>query len=376
MTTKRAQGEGTFDQRPDGSWRFRMLVNGQRVTGSGPTQAQAKKAAKERAKLASTNPTRGTFRELFEEWELLPKDVILIQSTTRDTYRFLISKHFLPQLGDEKVSKMTEVKVAAAMSNLNGLSISTRRNAYAGLVKVLDYAVSQKRVGTNVARLCDRPTSVESAGREITQDEVLRILKASEGDRYEVAAWLGFGCGLRRGEILGLRWVDVDLERGELAVDGKVGNVTRSSAGLVAGPPKTRKGARRVPIPAEVIDKLRAHRLDQLKEQLKAGDAWRYSGAVLTNEIGGYVEPRALSRSWNRWAKTAKVNERGTHAGRHYAASTLLASGKASVADVAAQLGHDPAVLLTTYAVAVAEGQRAAADVLGASLTKVKTTDS
>jgi integrase len=353
-----------------------MLVNGQRVSGSGPTQAKAKKSAKERAKLAAKHQTRGTFKELFEEWETLPKDIILIGPSTRDTYRFLIRKHFLPTLGDEMLTKMTEAKVAKALGSLNSLSTSTRRNAYAGLVKVLDYAVSQKRVGTNVARLCNRPVGVSTAGREITQDQVLRILKAARGDRYEVAAWLGFGCGLRRGEILALRWVDVDFERGELAVDAHVGNLTRTSAGLIAGPPKTERGARRVPIPAEVVTRLRAHRRRQLEEQLKAGDAWRYVGTVLTNEIGGYVEPRSLSRSWNKWAKSANVNERGTHAGRHYAASTLLASGRASAADVAAQLGHNPAVLLTTYAAAVAPSQRAAADVLGASLAKVSKTKS
>jgi integrase len=90
---------------------------------------------------------------------------------------------------------------------------------------------------------------------------------------------------------------------------------------------------------------------------------------VLTNGVGGLVEPRTLSRAWEEWAKAAGVEDTGTHLGRHYAATSLLASGAASVADVAALLGHDPAVLLNTYATAVAAGQRAAVDVLGASLT-------
>lgn len=96
---------------------------------------------------------------------------------------------------------------------------------------------------------------------------------------------------------------------------------------------------------------------------------WADTDLVVTNEVGGLVEPRSLSRAWHGWARKAKVTDRGTHAGRHNAATTMLASGRASVADVAAQLGHDPAVLLNTYAVAVVDGQRAASDALGDSLS-------
>jgi len=104
--------------------------------------------------------------------------------------------------------------------------------------------------------------------------------------------------------------------------------------------------------------------------QLRAGSAWTESGHVLTNEIGGMGEPRTLSRVWQAWAVKAKVNDTGTHVGRHFATPTLLASGHASVAYVAAMLGHDPSVLLSTYAVAVADGQRAVSSALRAALSK------
>jgi integrase len=90
---------------------------------------------------------------------------------------------------------------------------------------------------------------------------------------------------------------------------------------------------------------------------------------VLTNELGGMAEPRQLSRVWSGWARRAGIKDRGTHVGRHFAATTLLASGRASVADVAQMLGHNPSVLLDTYASAIADGQRAAADVLGSALS-------
>jgi integrase len=81
------------------------------------------------------------------------------------------------------------------------------------------------------------------------------------------------------------------------------------------------------------------------------------------------VDPRNLSRAFVEWAKAAGVSDAGTHLGWHFAATMMLSSGRASVADVAAVLGHDPAVLLTTYAAAVSEGQNAAASALGEVLT-------
>ena len=129
--------------------------------------------------------------------------------------------------------------------------------------------------------------------------------------------------------------MDVDLQAGELAVSG---NLTRSSAGLVRGKTKTRRGQRRVPIPASVVKALKTQQRRQKAERL-AARFWQDEGLVVTNEIGGAVEPRALSRAWAGWARTAGLRDRGTHAGRHYAASTLLSSGRASVADVAASHG-------------------------------------
>lgn len=105
-----------------------------------------------------------------------------------------------------------------------------------------------------------------------------------------------------------------------------------------------------------------------VRERLAAGDLWADSGHVLTTHHGQVLEPRNYSRVWSGWAAAAKLPNKGTHTGRRYAATRLLASGRASVADVAAALGHDPSVLLNTYAIAVADGQLSAADALGATL--------
>lgn len=363
MSGKRSAHEGHYERRGN-AWRCRLMIDGVRVSGTGPTRSAAKAAARERARVATATRTGDTLAGALDAFEAAPLDRVRLRPTTRDQYVALVRGRLVPTLGGVRLDRLTARTIAATFATMGG-SASTRRSTYAALVKVLDLAVTDHRVGRNVARDVERPRAGEAVPRTVDVDDARAILAAARGHRYEVAAWLAFGCGLRRGEVLALRWADVDLDAGELAVTG---NLTRSSAGLVRGRPKTRKGTRRVPLDPVVVDELLAHRARQAADRLRLGESWGTSDAVVANEAGGWVEPRTLSRVWASWAREAGVEDTGTHTGRHYAASTLLASGEASVADVAAQLGHDPAVLLTTYAVAVAEGQRRATGALAASL--------
>lgn len=362
--TKRGHGEGSYTVRPDGRVQFRVMVSGRSVSATGRNRSEARSKALARVELMGEQRTTTTVRDLLDEWKALPALERGLRPTTADNYAYLLSAHVLEAVGAVRIEALTKRDVAQALAGITG-SASTRRSVYAALVKLLDYAVGQGLAGRNVARDVPRPKRAESAARDVTDAEAVRLLKAAAGHRWEVAAWLGLGLGLRRGEMIGLDWSDVDLEAGVAHIRG---NVTRSSAGLVRGEPKTKRGRRLVPVPPLVVAALKAHRARQAAERLAAVH-WEEGDHVLTNEIGGLVEPRALSRAWASWARAARMTDRGTHTGRHYAATTLLASGRASVADVAAMLGHDPAVLLSTYAAAVADGQRAAADALGDALS-------
>jgi integrase len=365
MTTRRGDHEGTYTQRADGSWQAKIRVHGQRVSGSGTSRRAALAAARARAALVGAQRSTLTVKGLVEEWSALAPSAVGLRSATHDQYRYLLRGRVVPLIGAVRVDRLTKRDVAQCFPVGTSVAASTLRSSYAALVRVLDYAVDRGLVAANVAREVKRPPQPQCRpSRQVSPEQVTKILVAASEDRLGIAVWLAFGCGLRRGEVLGLRWSDVDLERRELHVTG---NVTRTSAGLVRGVPKTRRGLRVVPMPDQVVEALKAHRARQLTERL-ASPLWVDCGHVLTSEIGTILEPRKLSRSWRSWSRKAGIKDTGTHVGRHYAASTLLASGHASVADVAAALGHDPAVLLSVYAVAVAKGQRAAADHLGSTL--------
>lgn len=363
MSGRRNNGEGIYTPRPNGTWQFRIRVNGHRVSGTGPTKTAAKAVAMERAALVGERKTTDTVSDLFDKWRGLSLDDRGVRATTADQYVSLIRTHVIPTLGDVRADRLTKRQVADLLDGMTGAA-STRRSTYAALAKLMDYAEQRGYVSRNVVRDVPRPKTRKAAPRDATAADAAALLSKADGHRWAVAAHLAFGCGLRRGEILGLKWTDIDWTRGVLTVTG---NVTRSSAGLVRGRPKNDRGVRQTPIPAPTLAALKAHRKAQSSERL-AATFWHDTGLVLTNEVGGAVDPRNLSRAWRGWASQAGLSDTGMHLGRHFAASALLSSGQASAKDVADMIGHDPSVLLNTYANAVAAGQRAAADALGDAL--------
>lgn len=343
------------------------MVDGRRIDGNGRTRKAARADAESKARSAGATTGPMTVQGLYDDWAAHAPEDHGLRGTTFDQYCSLIRTKITPEIGKNKVSAITQKTLTDLVRSWEG-SASTRRSAHAALVKLFDHAVSLDLLARNIARDIPRPSASPPRHRSIALDDLARMLAAAKGHRWEAAVWLAFGLGLRRGEILGLRWDDVDLEAATATISLE-GNLVRSSQGLVSGPPKTRSGLRQVHLPQAVVAALRNRLTKQAEEQLKSS-VWCGSGHVISTHMGGPVEPRAFSRVWRSWANKAGLEDTGVHVSRHYAATVMLGSGQASVADIAAALGHDPAVLLSTYAVPVAEGQRRAADVLGGTLVK------
>ena len=142
--------------------------------------------------------------------------------------------------------------------------------------------------------------------------------------------------GLRRGEVAGLLWSAVDLDKGELMVRH---TLSRVGAELLLTEPKTDRSRRRVPLHAGVVTQLRAHRTRQLQERLQAGDQWTDTGAVFATEFGTMVDPRNLLRAVEIAARKAGIEDVGAHTMRHCAAVAWLESG-VHIKAAADLLGH------------------------------------
>jgi integrase len=180
-----------------------------------------------------------------------------------------------------------------------------------------------------------------------------------KGDRFE-ALWLcAPTLGLRKGELLGLRWTDIDFDAGTLRVRQAL---QRVGGRLLLVEPKTSLSRRTVPVPTATLAALRSRRAQQDEEQLAAGTAWVQSGLVFTTHIGRPIDPRNLSRSWYLIRERAELGPVRVHDLRHSCASFMLAAG-ASPRTVMKTLGHSQIGLtMNTYTHVLPDLERTAVD--------------
>ena len=169
-----------------------------------------------------------------------------------------------------------------------------------------------------------RPTVSRTEAKYLPAADVVRLLDAARELRYYVAVALMAATGLRRGEVSGLAWSDIDLSKGELRVRH---TLSRVDGELILIEPKTDRSRRRVPLHAGVVTALKAWRTRQLQERLAAGDQWVETGMVFATELGTMVDPRNLLRTVEVAAAKAGIEKVGAHTMRHSAAVAWLESG-------------------------------------------------
>jgi integrase len=187
------------------------------------------------------------------------------------------------------------------------------------------------------------------------------------GDRLEALYAVAITTGLRRGEVLGLRWEDVDLDEGTLAVRRAL---QRLSGGLQFTEPKTDRARRTLALPAVTVAALRAHRKRQLEERMAAGSRWHEMGLVFSTGIGTPLDPADLNHHFRRTLERARLPQKRFHDLRHGAASALLAA-EVHPRVVMEILGHSNISLtMNTYTHVVEQLKREAAAKMDALLAE------
>ncbi len=377
MTAKKTQarrdGEGSIRLRADGKWEARLrLDNGKRVSAYRKTEDGAEQALEDmRAREKDGKPVLDSGAKL-KTWIALWIEATLPASgravSTQDLYRCMLTRHVVPKkLGGVALRDVRASALEVLLHDVSEkISPTTGRQVYAALSACFATAVRDKLIAANPLEGVKRPSVPTKKPRALSADQVRSIIEKSKDHRHGALVVLLATTGLRRGEALALLWTDLDLEAGELSVNA---NLTRTSAGLIRGAPKTAAGIRTVPLPKVTLAALREHRKNQNTERLKIGSVWSNSGLVFTQADGKATEPRNVSRWYSTVAKACGVEDEGMHALRHYAATAMIASGTASIRDVADILGHaSPTITLEIYTASLASAQRKAIDALGDAL--------
>jgi integrase len=170
----------------------------------------------------------------------------------------------------------------------------------------------------------------------MTLAQAKALLECARGERLEAAIRCGLMLGLRPGELLGLCWADIDLDRGRLTVNH---SLRREDNRLRIGTPKTARSVRTIDMPTALTESLRAHKAHQAVERLHAGPAWLDLDLAFPTETGTPIDPSNLRRTFSRLTTRAGIGHWHPHEMRHSAASLLSHNGVPieAVADV---LGH------------------------------------
>ncbi|WP_179475591.1 site-specific integrase [Mycolicibacterium vinylchloridicum] len=224
----------------------------------------------------------------------------------------------------------------------------------------LDDAMRQGLVTRNVARMVKRPAIKHHEMATWTPEQATQFRDHVRDDRL-AACWLLTLAGLRRSEILGLRWSDVDFDSDTVSV--AQGRVVVPGVGTVTGDPKSKRSRRALPMPMEILTALRKFRVQQASERLSFGSAYHESGLVAVNEDGSPIRPETYSAEFALRSKSAGVPAIRLHDVRHTAATMLLDAGTTAIA-TAKWLGHDPAITLRVYGHVYDDALAAAGDAL------------
>lgn len=295
-----------------------------------------------------------------------------VSAKTLDGYAATIRLHVLPTLGRVRVQQLTPAQLQAFYSQKidGGCGPRTIELCHTHISQALDEAVNLGWVARNVA---DRVTPPRWKPREMdtwSADEARRFLAAAPESGYGPIWPLALATGLGKGELLGLRWQDVDIERGVVSVRQTVGTLRGT---LEIKRPKTVKSRREVNVPHDVFDLLLEHRARQVERrhelQAKGLDAiWQDHDLVFPSATGGPIHPDNLDRDFARLVKQAGVKRIRIHDLRHSYATLAIALGN-PLKVVSESMGHaDVSTTLRTYAHVVPAQRTDVANSVGAAL--------
>jgi len=312
-------------------------------------------------------------REWLDHSDLSPK--------TLERYRELAELQIIPHLGNTTLQKLRPLhvsewhgKLLVSGSKKGGpLSARTVGHAHRVLHRALARACAVEILSRNVAAII-KPPKVEAKEVEILTPEQVKVLvKGLAVDRrrnqtlpLHPLVMVALSTGLRRGELLGLQWGDIDLDKATLKVER---SVEETKAGLRLKAPKTKNGRRTITLPASAINGLKVHRTSLRADRLLLGLGREEPDMlVFSTDEGALMSPDGLSKSWRYLTEAFDLPPVMFHALRHTHASALIAAGL-DVVTVSRRLGHaSPTVTLTVYAHLFQKTDTAAATAIEAAL--------
>src|SRR5215210_5896929 len=302
MMGKRGNGEGSITRRKDGLYMARYTVETATGAKRKTLYAKTRKEASEKLTVALAQAQKGITADagalsvgaFIERWI---EDSVRgsVRQSTYQRDESLCRVHIVTALGKKKLKTLSAADVQRFYRDKldADLSSATVHKLHVLLHKALKQADRWGLVPRNVADDVDPPKVHKEEVRPLTNEQARKLLNTVQGDRLEALYVVAIQSGLRQGELLALRWEDVDLEARTVQVRR---TLTRNGGKLAVGPTKTSKGRRTVKLTQDATEALRGHLERQLLEKNKAGDNWQENGLVFCTGKGTLINPTNLRK--------------------------------------------------------------------------------
>jgi integrase len=361
----REQGQGSIRQRGPQHWELKFDLgrdpaSGKRITRyvtfhgtKREAQAELNRLLTRRSEGTYVDPTKMSLGEYLEHWLTVDIDR-RVAAKTAWRHRQIVRHQIIPRLGNIPLRKLTAVHIEAAEAELQrsgyvkgrksgqGLTAQTVLHIHRTLSQALAHAVKTGVLFKNPAEQVKPPRPPRREVAILTKPKVAAVLRAAEGTALYLPVLVGVTTGMRRGEILGLRWSDIDLHRATLTVNQSLERLAGKTA---LKPPKTSGSRRTITLPALTVEALKAHRAAQATE--------RWLGKpelVFAHADGSALDPDSLTKGFEKLVAAAGVRRITFHGLRHTHISHELMDG-VHVKIVSERAGHaNVSITLTVYA--------------------------
>ncbi len=375
MAKRRANGEGNIRKRKDGRWEGRYTAgtnpeNGKQIFKNvlGKTQAEVKeklkKALADSQRLDLAKQGKYTIGTWMDAWfENVAK--IKVRPSSHQTYRGYIDNHIKPNIGNIPLEKLTTMELQKLYRKLltsgrverieaekqpKGLSAKTVRNINQVISSAMDLAVAQKIILENPTKACSLPRVEHKEMQTISAEQLQAFLEEAKRSGVYEMYYIELSTGLRRGELLGLKWEDIDMQQGIIRVRRQV---SRIDGKIVEAPLKTKNSYRAVTISPHAIEVLK-------QQKAKTNDQY-----VFPSPNGGPISPDSVNNMLKRVLQRAGIPKVRFHDLRHTFATLALQNG-VDIKTVSGMLGHFSAgFTLDTYAYVTTAAQKEAALTMG-----------
>ena len=332
------------------SWEVRVDIGRDPVTGKRRQMSRSVRGRKRDAEAAvaslisqheaGIDAPRGkqTVGDFLKQWL---KDYAQTNTAPKTFRRYeeIVRLHLTPVIGEIRLSKLRPLHIQPVYRKVTeqGLSARTALHCHRVLREALHHAVKWQLLSQNPADAVESPRPTRSEMAAVAPDDLKRLLDSADQTRYGPLVTVALLTGLRMGELLGLRWQDVDFDNSVLCVQQTCQWL--SGMGFIFRQPKSYRSVRPVALSPDTVERLRQCRVRQLEERLAAGTAYEDKGLVFADALGRPLHPHTLWDAWRRIVKAANLPRLRFHDLRHAHASLLMAQG-VHPKIVSERLGH------------------------------------